>query len=299
MPVARSSIAIPFAVACLGIATFSCMDAVMKGLAIALGAYNAMLWRAIAGLVMGGALFLVRRERWPEAKRLGLHAQRSVAAGCSVLLFFWGLVRVPMAEGVALTFLAPIIATLLAALMLGERVRRAAIFASVIAFAGVMVIVAGRAHEQAGPAALHGALAIILASLFYGYNLVLLRRSALVAGPVEITFFTNLVFVGLYGLGAPLLAVLPAPGHIPAILLAAALAIASSLMLSWAYARAEAQILASVEYTALLWSAILGALVFGEVVMPPTLIGAGMIIAGCLIAARRNPVPAVQTEAAL
>ena len=58
MPARAASNAIPFAVACLGIALFSAMDAAMKGLAIALGAYSAMLWR----LGIGGLMVAWRRE---------------------------------------------------------------------------------------------------------------------------------------------------------------------------------------------------------------------------------------------
>ena len=47
-----------FAVATLGIAVFSAMDAVMKGLSLAIGAYNALLWRSFAGVAITGVLFL-------------------------------------------------------------------------------------------------------------------------------------------------------------------------------------------------------------------------------------------------
>ncbi len=203
-----------------------------------------------------------------------------------------------MAEGVALTFLAPVIALILAAPMLGERIGRAAIGASALAFAGVIVIVLGKAGQGAGPEAVHGALAIVLASIFYAYNLVLLRRSALLAKPLEITFFMNLVFAGLYGLGSPIAASLP-PGHAaPRLVVAAAMAIVSSLLLAWAYRRAEAQILVSVEYTAFVWAAIWGAIVFGESVTLVTILGAVMIVGGCVIAARGRRLAGPTTEAA-
>ncbi|HMI18679.1 MAG TPA: DMT family transporter [Sphingomonas sp.] len=289
---------VAFGVACLGIATFSCMDAIMKRVSIDIGAYNAMLWRSIIGLLLSAPLFLVARVQWPDRGRLLLHVKRSGAAGISVLLFFWGLVRVPMAEGIALSFLSPILALLLAAPMLGEKVGKSAISACLLAFAGVIVIVLGKAHEGGGPAALHGAIAIIIAGLFYAYNLVLLRRSALLAGPIEITFFTNLVFTGLYLIGAPIGAAWLPLISLPLIGLAAGLAVVSSLLLAWAYARAEAQRLVPVEFTAFLWAAILGAIVFGEKLLPLTIAGAAMIIAGCVIAARGRQTPLPSTEAA-
>jgi S-adenosylmethionine uptake transporter len=294
----QTSPVIAFLVACLGIATFSCMDAIMKRVSIDIGAYNAMLWRSIVGLLLSGPLFLAARVKWPDRSRLLLHTKRSIAAGISVLLFFWGLVRVPMAEGIALSFLSPILALILAAPMLGEKVGRSAIGACLLAFAGVIVIVLGKAEEGAGPAAFHGAVAIIIAGLFYAYNIVLLRRSALLAGPIEITFFTNLVFTGLYLIGAPIGAAWLPLTSLPLIGLAAGLAVVSSLLLAWAYARAEAQRLVPVEFTAFLWAAILGAIVFGEKVLPMTIAGAAMIIAGCVIAARGRQAPLPSTEAA-
>jgi S-adenosylmethionine uptake transporter len=290
--------AIPILVATLGIAIFSCMDAVMKRLSIEIGAYNAMLWRSIAGTVMSSVIMIVMRVPLPPRSGWMLHFKRSGSAGISVLLFFWGLVRVPMAEGVALTFLSPVIALLLAAPMLGEKIGRSAILASILASAGVLVIVLGKASGGAGPEALHGALAIVLASFFYAYNIVLLRRSALIAGPIEITFFMNLVFACLYVPAAPVAAILPPLHDAPWLAMAAALAIVSSLLLAWAYRRAEAQLLVSVEYTAFVWAAILGSAVFGEKVLPVTIMGALMIVGGCVIAARGRAGPGPSTEAA-
>ena len=282
---------IAFGVACLGIATFSCMDAIMKQVSIHIGAYNAMLWRSIVGLAMSAPLFLIWGVKWPERSRAILHLKRSLAAGISILLFFWGLVRVPMAEGVALSFLSPIIALLLAAPMLGEKVGKSAVGACLLAFSGVIVIVLGKAHEGGGPAALHGAIAIIIAGVFYAYNLVLLRRSALLAGPIEITFFTNLVFAGLYSLGSPIGATLLPLRWLPLIGAAAGLAIVSSLLLAWAYARAEAQALVPLEYTAFPWSALTGWIWFAESVTLATLGGLALILAGVWIGARDAPQP--------
>ena len=62
----RTSTAIPYGMATLGIATFSTMDVVMKGLSISLGAYNAMLWRMLAGIILGGLLFLVSGTKMPS-----------------------------------------------------------------------------------------------------------------------------------------------------------------------------------------------------------------------------------------
>jgi len=181
---APTSTAIPFAMATLGIASFSTMDVVMKGLSISLGAYNAMLWRMLAGIVLGGA----------------------------------------------------------------------------------------------------GAAAVL-----YAYNLVLQRQQAQVASPIEIVFFQNLTAGSVLLLGSPWLAVIPELSHAPAIVGSTVLAIIALLLLSWAYARAEAQVLVPVEYTAFVWAALFGWYFYHEAVTAATLVGTGLIVAGCVIATRQKP----------
>ena len=215
------------------------------------------------------------------------------------LLFFWGLARVPLAQGVALAFVAPIIALFLAAALLGEAIGRGAIIASLLGFAGVVVILLGQDQAALGPEAFQGAVAILISAVLYAYNIVLMRQQALLAGPVEIAFFQNLIVVAIFACAAPFLAVPPPAEAWPALAGAAALAFASLLLLSWAYARAEAQILAPVEYTAFIWAAALGWLVFAEPLGWFTLAGAAMIVAACLIAARGRRARVADVEAAL
>ena len=72
------------------------------------------------------------------------------------------------------------------------------------------------------------------------------------------------------------------------IALAAALAATSLLLLSWAYARAEAQVLVPLEYTAFIWAALMGWVAFAEPLTWSTIAGVALIVAGCLAAARRD-----------
>ncbi len=290
--------ALAFAVASGGIFTYSLMDAIMKGLSIESGAYSAVLWRSIVGAVMLGVVFIARRRPLPGPAALRLHLMRGATAGFSVLLFFWGLVRVPMAQGVALTFLAPLIALYFAAAFLGESIRRAAIWGSVVASLGVLVIAAGEVQAQASTDYVLGSVAIFAASIFYAYSLILLRQQAQLADPLEVALFTSIVLSGLLLVGAPWFAGMPLVAQLPAIGCAAVLGSVSAMALAWAYGRAEAQVLAPVEYTAFVWAAILGYLVFGEHVSGYTLVGTMLIIGGCVLAIRGKAAPAPQTEAA-
>jgi len=282
----------------MGIATYSAMDVLMKGLSIASGAYSAVLWRSFVGVILLGTVFLLKRRAFPGQAALKLHALRGATGGMSVLLFFWGLVRVPMAQGVALTFLAPLIALFFAAVLLGETIRRAAILGSVIASLGVVAIAAGEVQAHASTAHVLGSLAIFAASIFYAYSLILLRQQAQVADPLEVALFTSIVLTALLLVGAWWFAAVPSVAQLPAIGGAAVLGSISAIALAWAYSHAEAQVLAPVEYTAFVWAGLFGWWVFGERVSLYTLAGAALIIAGCIFAIRGTAAPAPQTEAA-
>jgi S-adenosylmethionine uptake transporter len=290
MPPSRS-LALPFAAACLGIGSYTAMDAVMKGLSLSIGAYNATLWRTIAGSLLGGALYFARGLPLPPRSTLRLHFLRGGIVSVMAILWFWGITMVPLAEAIALSFIAPLIALYLASLILGETIRPQAILGSVLGLSGVSVMLATRASGHYGADALTGAGAILCSAVLYAFNLVLMRKQALVASPIEVGFFQNLTTGLFLMLAAPFFLRVPAAEHFPPILLAASLAVFSLLVLSWAYARAEAQSLLVVEYTGFGWGAFFGWLVFGEAIRPAVLAGTTLIILGCYIAVRapRSP----------
>ncbi|HYU12291.1 MAG TPA: EamA family transporter, partial [Stellaceae bacterium] len=139
-------------VAALGaVAVLSIMDAVMKHLVIAIGILAVSVWRSLANLLISSALYLPLRSRLPSRQTLRIHVARGVVVTVMAFLFFWGIGRVPLAQSIALTFIAPLIALLLAALLLHEEIGPRSIIGSVAAFAGVVVIVLGQARAELGP----------------------------------------------------------------------------------------------------------------------------------------------------
>ena len=281
---------LPFLVACLGIGSFSLMDALMKQLVLTIGVYDAMLWRSLAALAMLLPLYLIlRRRQRPTRAAMRLHLRRSLVLLPMALSFFWALGRLPLAEAIALSFIAPVIALYLAALLLGETIGRSAIIASALGLLGVTVIVGGRLSGDYDADALLGAGAVLFSACLFAYNLILARRQAQIAGPMEIAFVMGALIAVYYALAAPWFASVPDAAAWPAILGAAALSSVSLLLLSWAYARAEAQVLIPVEYTAFLWASLFGWLFFAERPGWPVLAGAALIVTGSLIAARAKP----------
>ncbi|WP_156472088.1 DMT family transporter [Sphingorhabdus sp. M41] len=271
-----------------GLLTFAMMDVAMKSLSIEIGAYNAILWRVLLAFVIVSLVFFARRPKMPGKAARKVHLQRGIIVVFMSYLFFWGLARVPLAEAIALSFIAPIIALYLAAVFLGETIHRNAIYASALGFAGVLVIAWGRASGEFEKEALLGIGAILVSALLYAGNLVIQRQQALLAGPIEISFSQNLVVGSSFLLLAPFFAVVPEVESLPFIGAAAIFSLISSLFIAWGYARAEAQNLINLEYSAFIWAAIFGWLFFREPITLTTVVGALMIVVGCILATKRD-----------
>lgn len=291
---------IPVLVCALAICLLSGMDAAMKTLVIAVGVYNTVLWRSLVATVVAGAVWSAGPRSRPTLRVLRLHALRAAIVGIVLICFFWGLARLPLAEAIGLSFVAPLFALFLAALLLGERIRRQAIWASLAGIAGVAIILSGQfGRSSYSQEALLGTVAVLVSTVFYGYNLILSRQQALVAKPIEIMLFQNLCVAIFVGLASPWLAVaLPANLWLP-LAGVTVLSLSGQFLMSWSYARAEAQYLIPTEYSAFIWAIALGWFFFDEALAWTTLAGACLIVAGCLIAARANPKLAEPIEAAV
>ena len=290
--------ALAFAVAAAGIGFFSVMDAVMKSLVLGIGVYNALLWRQMVSVGLGAVAWRLGHSGRPSRRALTLHLARGLVTTAMGVLFFWGLARVPMARAITLTYIAPILALLLAAVTLGERVGRKIVVASVLALCGVGVVMVGQAREAGGEtASLAGVAAVLASAVLYAVNLVIARLQSLAARPGEIAFFQAVVITLTLSVAAPWLAVVPEASAWPRLVLAAMLATVSLWLLGWAYAHGDTGFLATTEYSSFVYAAVLGYAVFGEVVSGYTAAGAAIIVAACLYAARRRDIAQSSIEA--
>src|SRR5438128_10867573 len=98
------------------------MDAMMKHLVLVIGIFAVSVWRATVNLGFGATLYLPQRKSWPSRRTLIIHVARGMIVTAMAFLFFWGIGRVPLAQAIALTFIAPLIAMLLAGLFLQEQI---------------------------------------------------------------------------------------------------------------------------------------------------------------------------------
>lgn len=296
---ARDSPLLPVLAALAAIALLSLMDAFMKSAALAVGAYTALLLRAPISLAIVGPAWRATGGRWPQTSVLRLHVLRGVVIAVMSFMFFFSLTLLPLAQAIAMSFVAPLIALFLAAVLLGESVGRRAIWGALLGFAGVLAILGGKLwRETLGDGGALGIAAVLASAVLYAWNLVLARQQAQVAAPLEVATFQNLVALVVLAGFAPFFAAWPEDattwGNIAA---SSLLSTGGAVLFAWGYARAETQRLAPIEYTGFLWAALFGWLFFREPVTLATALGAALIVFGCWIATRREAPPPEQVAA--
>lgn len=265
-----------------GIAAGSCMDGTIKHLAQT----NSVLLVTLGRYLFGGLFSLIP---WVHAGRpaitrdmLKAHFWRGVVvASCSVG-FFWGLTVLPLAEAVTLSFIYPLIVPFIARVMIGETIRASSIGAALIGFAGVIVATQGAPNADANPLHGWGVAAVLYSTIMFSVAMVMMRDRAQKDGPVIVGLLSSLM-PGLI-LAAPAIALATPPNLDDwwGFLLMGAFAAVFMYLIARAYAGAEAQQLAPIHYTELLWASIIGYFVFQEAPRVQIYLGAGLIVAACL-----------------
>lgn len=207
-----------------------------------------------------------------SAPLLRLFAWRGAAHVIAVILWFYAIARLPVAEVTALNYLAPVYVTLGAALFLGERLALRRLAAVGAALAGALIILRPglREVEPAHLAMLGGSLAM-------GASYVLAKRLTGLASPelvvvmLSITATIGLLPFALVGW------VWPTPEEVGLLFAVATLATAGHYFMTLAFREAPVSVTQPVTFLQLLWSAIAGWAIFGEGV-DPFVIGGGTVI---------------------
>lgn len=244
----------------------------------------------------------------------GLHLLRGLLVVVANMMFFAALATMPLADAVALFFIAPLMITLMSALFLGERVGPHRLGAILVGFAGVLVMMrpgTGAAEETARWTVL---LPLLAATAYAGMQ-VMTRKLGVFSKASALAVYIQLVFlvvsVGFYAVAGDgrfaegveeeslvfLLRawVWPAPDDWPLFILLGVMSGAIGYTLSAAYKMGNAATVSSYEYAVLPMAIVAGWLVFGEV---PDLwvLGGTALIAGAGIyifmreRRRRSPV---------
>ena len=191
----------------------------------------------------------------------------------AVVLWFFAMARITVAEATAIGFLNPVVVTLGAALLMGELISWRRMLAIAVALLGAMIVLRPGLRElQLG----HGAQ--LGAALAFGSSyLVAKRLSELLPATVVVAMMSLTVCIGL----APLAAlnwVPPSPVQYMMLAGTAVFATAGHYAMTRAFASAPLTVTQPVTLLQLLWAAALGALVFGEPVDLWVMIGGAVMI---------------------
>lgn len=225
------------------------------------------------------------RALWPA--RPGLQLLRGALFVLSVGLFFAALARMPLADAMALLFIAPLAVTALSPWLLGERIGPRRWAAVVVGFVGALVVLQPGSGVLAG-----GAPLAVAAGLAHALYLIVTRKLS-GSGPALVTLaFSAVVGVAVTSLLVPFAWVTPTVTDWLLMAAMGAVAATAHLLVILAYDRAPASLLAPFGYVEIVTATLLGFLLFGDFPAPVTWTGIAIIVAsGAYISLREGRAP--------
>jgi drug/metabolite transporter (DMT)-like permease len=264
---------------------FSCFMALVRYVGTTMDPIQTSFLRYGLGLVFLKPFFLRVSAPDLRAMQWKLHLLRGLMHGTGVMLWFYAMSRIPLAEVTAIGFTAPVFATVGAALFLGERIRLPRITAVAVGLMGAMLIVRpGFADVDPGAVAM-----LVAAPLFACSDLIAKALTRKETGPAVVAYLSIIVTLVTMG---PALAVWkwPTPEEWALVVCIAGLATVGHLAMTQGFKVGEISAIAPARYIQLLWSALIGFALFSEIPEIWTWVGAAIIVAAALFIARREAI---------
>lgn len=228
---------------------------------------------ALIGLARRG---LPRGLAGPILLRGALH----VAA---VVLWFYAMARIPVAEANAIGYLNPVVVTVGAAIFFGERFSRWRVGAVVVALIGALIVLRPGLRPVEP-----GHLAQLGASVFFGTSYLVAKRLSLVLSAGAVVALMSLtVTLGLAPL-ALLVWVPPSVGQVGWMAVVALFATAGHYSMTRAFAAAPLMVTQPVTFVQLIWISLMGLFLFGEPLDPWIFLGGGLIVAAVTVVSWRE-----------
>lgn len=271
---------------------FSFHDAVIKLIVVSFSVWQILFFRSLtilAGcLIFGGGTLLRETLSSRVIRPMFL---RSFLILSAWLAYYTAAKDLQLAELTTIYFAAPVIVTVLAIAMLGEKVSLMQWLAVLTGFIGVFI-----ACDPANLGLSLPILLVLFAAFAWGLSIVLLRKIAMREKTTVQMMLNNGFF--LVTAGIPMAFVWQTPDLPGALMLAGAGVIGggAQFCLFEGMKRAPASVIAPFEYTSLVWAFVLGYLIWGNVPRNEVFVGAALIFAaGVLIIVTQHLRPAPQT----
>ena len=258
------------------VGAFACMDVTMKRLGESYPATQVTMLRGMAALpilLAVGSLFGNLRDFRP--RRWGLHGLRGVLSFVTLFFFVWSVSRLSLAHAYAIFMSAPLMIVALAGPLLHEQLSLRRWLAVLVGMLGVLWAL----QPSAAGLSLLGGLAALASALGYALTAILIRFQVRTETGAA-TVFWGLLFQSLISAAFLLDAWVPMRWADAPIVLA--LGVTGALgqhLITQAFRMAPAQLLAPLEYTALLWGIGFDALLWGATPTLHVAIGAAIVVA--------------------
>ena len=229
----------------------------------------------------------------PPSRTLAVFALRGLVHGIGVILWFYAMARIPVAEVTALGYLAPLFVTLGAALVFGEPLHRRRLLAVLAGLVGAMIIVRPGFTEVS-----LGQLAQIAAAPLFAASYLIAKRLTDDEDPAVIVGMLSLVCTLVLLPGALLHWRAPSLAELGWFALTAVIATAGHYCMTRALRAAPVTVTQPVSFLQLVWATAMGVALFGEPLDPFVLLGGGIVVAAATFIAhrevqlaRRHPAP--------
>ena len=263
---------------------FSGVDAMAKFLTDTIHPVQ-IVWCRQVGLLLGVIVLIALRGRVVlHSAHPRLQIARGALAACSGTLFIVGVAYVPLADAVAITFVAPFMVTVLGALILREPVGIRRWVAVTVGFVGTLIVMRpglGVIHPAAG--------LILLAASAFALRQVLSRVLAGDDRTQTTVAYTAIVSWAILTVPLPFFWQTPTSGLEIGLLIALAIAAAvAETLVIMALDAAHAVVVAPVHYSLILWGTLYGLFIFGQLPDGWTWLGASIIVASGLYTLNRE-----------
>lgn len=267
----------------ISVSCFATMDATIRRLSGELHPFEIAFFRNFFGSL--ALLPLLVREGLGSLRteRLGLFALRGVLNTIAMLMFFWALSRVPLAEVTALSFTIPLFASLFAIWLLREQVYLQRWVALGLGFVGMIVLL--RPGFQAVTV---GAIAAVAASILLAWVTILIKILSRTESSITITAYMGLFQAPLSLLAAVWFWQWPGWEDWMPLLAIGCLGTLGQVMMIHAFAYADVSTLLPFQFSALIWATLYGFFWFGEWPDLWTWVGGAIIFGSSLTLAYRE-----------
>jgi drug/metabolite transporter (DMT)-like permease len=254
-------------------AMFVAVTAIVKHVGAGLPAAESAFLRYALGLVFLAPMLRPMWRAGLDRSALRLFGVRGAAHAIGVMLWFYAMTQIPLAEVTAMNYISPVYVTLGAALFLGEKLALRRLAAVAMALVGAVIILRPGVREVSP-----GHLAMLANAVLFAASYLIAKAMVDRTSPAVVVGWLS-IFVTLFL--APFawwVWVWPTWSQVGWIFLVAAFATAGHFTMTLAFRAAPIAVTQPVTFLQLVWATLLGALVFSEPVDIWVVVGGTLIL---------------------